>query len=127
MEAPLKELAEMGHWGSDGIGGKLACGELRQHRRKSLGSAFQYKATDFVVDKSGTFKIIFTPKDGSGVKEWEVYNFPGGGVGMGMYNTDEVSVRLLRGNCGHPLMDDRPALKCKKCCFGAVTGSSGSP
>lgn len=50
----------------------------------------QYKATDFVVDKSGTFKMVFTPKDGSGVKEWEVFNFPGGGVGMGMYNTDEV-------------------------------------
>uniref|UniRef100_A0A8C5JQ41 isocitrate dehydrogenase (NADP(+)) n=2 Tax=Passerellidae TaxID=1729112 RepID=A0A8C5JQ41_JUNHY len=49
----------------------------------------QYKATDFVVDKSGTFKMIFTPKDGSGTKEWEVFNFPGGGVGMGMYNTDE--------------------------------------
>uniref|UniRef100_A0A8C9NGZ0 isocitrate dehydrogenase (NADP(+)) n=1 Tax=Serinus canaria TaxID=9135 RepID=A0A8C9NGZ0_SERCA len=49
----------------------------------------QYKATDFVVDKSGTFKMIFTPKDGSGSKEWEVFNFPGGGVGMGMYNTDE--------------------------------------
>uniref|UniRef100_A0A8C2UJC8 Isocitrate dehydrogenase [NADP] n=1 Tax=Coturnix japonica TaxID=93934 RepID=A0A8C2UJC8_COTJA len=49
----------------------------------------QYKATDFVVDKSGTFKMVFTPKDGSGVKEWEVFNFPGGGVGMGMYNTDE--------------------------------------
>ncbi|NXI97346.1 IDHP dehydrogenase, partial [Psophia crepitans] len=49
----------------------------------------QYKATDFVVGKSGTFKIVFTPKDGSGAKEWEVYNFPGGGVGMGMYNTDE--------------------------------------
>uniref|UniRef100_A0A8I3MMS4 isocitrate dehydrogenase (NADP(+)) n=1 Tax=Canis lupus familiaris TaxID=9615 RepID=A0A8I3MMS4_CANLF len=49
----------------------------------------QYKATDFVVDRAGTFKIIFSPKDGSGAKEWEVYNFPGGGVGMGMYNTDE--------------------------------------
>ncbi|NXS04438.1 IDHP dehydrogenase, partial [Oxylabes madagascariensis] len=49
----------------------------------------QYKATDFVVDKSGTFKLVFTPKDGSGSKEWEVFNFPGGGVGMGMYNTDE--------------------------------------
>lgn len=54
----------------------------------------QYKATDFVVDKSGTFKLVFTPKDGSGSKEWEVFNFPGGGVGMGMYNTDEVLVGL---------------------------------
>ncbi|NWV28247.1 IDHP dehydrogenase, partial [Origma solitaria] len=49
----------------------------------------QYKATDFVVNKSGTFKMVFTPKDGSGSKEWEVFSFPGGGVGMGMYNTDE--------------------------------------
>nr|XP_048290858.1 isocitrate dehydrogenase [NADP], mitochondrial [Myodes glareolus] len=49
----------------------------------------QYKATDFVVDRAGTFKMVFTPKDGSAAKEWEVYNFPAGGVGMGMYNTDE--------------------------------------
>lgn len=63
----------------------------------------QYKATDFVVDKSGTFKLVFTPKDGSGSKEWEVFNFPGGGVGMGMYNTDEVLVGLqgsLQGSLG---------------------------
>ena len=43
-----------------------------------------------MVDRAGTFKIVFSPKDGSGAKEWEVYNFPAGGVGMGMYNTDEV-------------------------------------
>lgn len=53
-------------------------------------SFLQYKATDFVVDRAGTFKLVFTPKDGSSAKEWEVYNFPAGGVGMGMYNTDEV-------------------------------------
>lgn len=47
-----------------------------------------------MVDRAGTFKIIFSPKDGSGAKEWEVYNFPGGGVGMGMYNTDEVRLWL---------------------------------
>lgn len=46
------------------------------------------------MDRAGTFKIIFSPKDGSGAKEWEVYNFPGGGVGMGMYNTDEVRLWL---------------------------------
>lgn len=57
----------------------------------ALSFPLQYKATDFVVGKSGTFKMVFTPKDGSGAKEWEVYNFPGGGVGMGMYNTDEVT------------------------------------
>lgn len=50
----------------------------------------QYRATDFVVDQPGKFKIIFSPADGSAGKEWEVYDFPAGGCGMGMYNTDEV-------------------------------------
>lgn len=52
----------------------------------------QYRATDFVVTQPGKFKIIFSPADGSAGKEWEVYDFPAGGCGMGMYNTDEVSV-----------------------------------
>lgn len=51
----------------------------------------QYRATDFVVDQPGKFKIIFSPADGSSNKEWEVFDFPAGGCGMGMYNTDEVS------------------------------------
>jgi len=49
----------------------------------------QYKATDFVVSKPGKFEIIFTPDDGSEKKHWNVFDFKGGGVGMGMYNTDE--------------------------------------
>lgn len=54
-----------------------------------------------MVDRAGTFKMVFTPKDGSAAKEWEVYNFPAGGVGMGMYNTDEV--RLARASSPAPL------------------------
>ncbi|KAM9410409.1 isocitrate dehydrogenase [NADP], mitochondrial-like [Pholidichthys leucotaenia] len=49
----------------------------------------QYRATDFVINKPGKFRILFTPTDGSKEKEWEVYDFPAGGCGMGMYNTDE--------------------------------------
>ncbi|XP_059205837.1 isocitrate dehydrogenase [NADP], mitochondrial-like isoform X2 [Centropristis striata] len=49
----------------------------------------QYRATDFVVDQPGKFKMVFAPADGSKQKEWEVYDFPAGGCGMGMYNTDE--------------------------------------
>uniref|UniRef100_A0A6Q2XTD7 Isocitrate dehydrogenase [NADP] n=1 Tax=Esox lucius TaxID=8010 RepID=A0A6Q2XTD7_ESOLU len=49
----------------------------------------QYKATDFVITKAGKFKMVFTPADGSKGKEWEVFDFPSGGCGMGMYNTDE--------------------------------------
>ena len=52
----------------------------------------QYRATDFVVDQPGKFKMVFTPASGGAGKEWEVYDFPSGGCGMGMYNTDEVSV-----------------------------------
>uniref|UniRef100_A0A8C2XNC5 Isocitrate dehydrogenase [NADP] n=1 Tax=Cyclopterus lumpus TaxID=8103 RepID=A0A8C2XNC5_CYCLU len=49
----------------------------------------QYRATDFVVDQPGKFKMVFAPADGSQQKEWEVYNFLAGGCGLGMYNTDE--------------------------------------
>ena len=49
----------------------------------------QYKATDFVVDKPGKFEIVFKGDDGTEQK-MEVYKFEGaGGVGLGMYNTDE--------------------------------------
>lgn len=49
----------------------------------------QYRATDFVVKKKGKFTITFTPEDGSEPEVFDVYDFDGGGVAMGMYNTDE--------------------------------------
>eukprot|EP01098_Paradermamoeba_levis_P003940 TRINITY_DN1734_c0_g1_i2.p1 TRINITY_DN1734_c0_g1~~TRINITY_DN1734_c0_g1_i2.p1 ORF type:complete len:455 (-),score=166.27 TRINITY_DN1734_c0_g1_i2:137-1396(-) len=50
----------------------------------------QYKATDFVVKKAGKYEIVFTPDDGSEKTVYEVYKYPAtGGVGMGMFNTDE--------------------------------------
>ncbi len=48
----------------------------------------QYRATDMVLDKAGTFKVTFVPDDGSAPIEHEVYKFKGAGVGMAMYNTD---------------------------------------
>src|SRR6187431_674170 len=50
----------------------------------------QYKATDFVVPGPGTVTITYTPEAGSGAEpmEFEVANFPGGGIAMGMYNYD---------------------------------------
>lgn len=70
------------------------CVSIRLYEVKLDLFAFppQYRATDFVVTQPGKFKIIFSPADGSAGKEWEVYDFPAGGCGMGMYNTDEVSV-----------------------------------
>lgn len=48
----------------------------------------QYRATDFVVPKAGKFTMTYTPEDGSPPTEMEVFNFPSGGVMMGMYNLD---------------------------------------
>src|SRR5690606_6490758 len=48
----------------------------------------QYRATDMVVDKPGTFTMTFVPEDGSAPVEHEVFKFPSGGVLMGMYNLD---------------------------------------
>jgi isocitrate dehydrogenase len=59
----------------------------------------QYRATDFVVKKAGKFQMVFTPEDGSAPITWDVFNFPrDGGVGLGMYNTDE-SIRDFALSC----------------------------
>jgi isocitrate dehydrogenase len=49
----------------------------------------QYKATDFVVPGPGSLTISFQPADGSAPMEFEVAQFPGGGIAMGMYNFDD--------------------------------------
>jgi isocitrate dehydrogenase len=52
----------------------------------------QYRATDFVVPGEGRLTLTFTPADGSEPIEHEVFDFPGGGVAMSMYNLD-ASIR----------------------------------
>jgi isocitrate dehydrogenase len=49
----------------------------------------QYRATDMVVPGEGTLTLTYTPKNGSEPIELEVYDFPGGGVAMAMYNLDD--------------------------------------
>jgi len=49
----------------------------------------QYKATDFTVPGAGKLSIKWTPAEGGDAIEHEVYDFPGAGVAMGMYNLDE--------------------------------------
>ncbi|CAI9723511.1 dehydrogenase [NADP] cytoplasmic-like [Octopus vulgaris] len=49
----------------------------------------QYKATDFVVPGPGKVEIKFTPESGEPT-QYTVFDFKdGGGVAMGMYNTDQ--------------------------------------
>jgi isocitrate dehydrogenase len=49
----------------------------------------QYKATDFVVPGPGKVTITYQPADGAAPMEFEVADFPGGGVAMAMYNYDD--------------------------------------
>jgi isocitrate dehydrogenase len=58
----------------------------------------QYRATDFVVPGSGKLTIRFEPDTGGPVIEHEVFDFPGGGVAMAMYNLDE-SIRGFARAC----------------------------
>jgi isocitrate dehydrogenase len=58
----------------------------------------QYRATDLVVKKPGKFIIKYVPDDGSSGEEIEAFHFEGGGVIMGMYNTDE-SITAFAHSC----------------------------
>src|SRR5215469_16847813 len=50
----------------------------------------QYRATDFVVPGPGSVRISFAPATpGTAPLEFEVAEFSGGGVAMGMYNFDD--------------------------------------
>jgi isocitrate dehydrogenase len=64
----------------------------------------QYRATDFVVPGPGKLKLSWTAEDGSEVKEYDVFDFPGGGVAMGMYNLDESIRDFARASLNYGLM-----------------------
>jgi isocitrate dehydrogenase len=49
----------------------------------------QYRASDMVVAGEGSLTLTFTPKDGGEPIELDVYDFPGGGVALAMYNLDD--------------------------------------
>ncbi|MBF0268919.1 MAG: NADP-dependent isocitrate dehydrogenase [Alphaproteobacteria bacterium] len=58
----------------------------------------QYKATDFLVPGKGKLTMTFTPDDGGQPITHDVFQFPGAGVAMGMYNLDE-SIRGFARAC----------------------------
>ena len=49
----------------------------------------QYRATDVKVPGPGSLTLTFTPADGSQPMEMQVYEFPGSGVALAMYNLDD--------------------------------------
>ena len=58
----------------------------------------QYRATDLVIPGEGTLTMTYTPKNGDEPIELDVYDFPGGGVAMAMYNLDD-SIRDFARAC----------------------------
>jgi len=57
----------------------------------------QYRATDFTVPGPGRLTMTFEGEDGTKI-ERKVFQFPGGGVAMGMYNLDD-SIRDFARAC----------------------------
>ncbi|MER5650042.1 NADP-dependent isocitrate dehydrogenase [Streptosporangium sp. NPDC002524] len=49
----------------------------------------QYRATDLKVPGEGSLTLTYTPKDGSEPIELDVYDFPGPGIALAMYNLDD--------------------------------------
>ena len=49
----------------------------------------QYRATDFVVPGKGNLEIKWTSEDGKDEIKYEVFNFPGPGIALSMYNLDK--------------------------------------
>ncbi|MEE8562548.1 MAG: NADP-dependent isocitrate dehydrogenase [Alphaproteobacteria bacterium] len=60
--------------------------------------ADQYLATDFLVPGKGKLTIRFDPEDGGEAIEHEVFDFPGSGIAMSMYNLDD-SIRGFAQSC----------------------------
>jgi len=56
----------------------------------------QYRATDFVVPGKGKLTLTFQPEGGGEPMSFEVFDFPGGGVAMAMYNLDESIIGFAR-------------------------------
>src|SRR4051812_17250718 len=68
----------------------------------------QYRATDMVVPGEGALTLTFTPKDGGEPIELDVYDFPGGGVALAMYNLDDSIRDFARASMRYGLEREYP-------------------
>jgi isocitrate dehydrogenase len=68
----------------------------------------QYRATDLVVPGEGTLTLTFTPKDGGEPTELNVFEFPGAGVALAMYNLDESIRDFARASLNYGLQRNYP-------------------
>jgi len=68
----------------------------------------QYRATDLKVPGAGTLTLTFTPKDGSAPTELNVFEFPGAGVALAMYNLDDSIRDFARASLNYGLQRNYP-------------------
>lgn len=68
----------------------------------------QYKATDFKIPSKGKLMMKFVPADGGAPIEHEVFDFPGSGIAMGMYNLDESIQSFARSSLNYGLAKKYP-------------------
>ena len=68
----------------------------------------QYRATDFRFEGEGTLTMTFTPKDGGEPQQFEVFQSPGSGVAMGMYNLDDSIRDFARASLNYGLDRNYP-------------------
>ncbi|GAB4574956.1 MAG: NADP-dependent isocitrate dehydrogenase [Rhodothalassiaceae bacterium] len=83
----------------------------------------QYRATDFRVPGAGRLTMTFTPADGGKPVEYEVFEFPGAGVAMGMYNLDDSIRDFARASFNYGLQRGFPVyLSTKNTILNAYDG-----
>ena len=68
----------------------------------------QYRATDFRVPGKGKLTLTFVPEDGGETIEHEVFDFPGSGVAMAMYNLDDSIRDFARASLNYGIIRKYP-------------------
>lgn len=68
----------------------------------------QYKATDIKIPGAGKLTLSYQPADGGEAQTFEVFDFKGPGVAMGMYNVDESIEGFARACFNYALARNYP-------------------
>ena len=68
----------------------------------------QYRATDFQVQGKGKLEIKWTSENGKDEKNYEVFNFPGPGIALSMYNLDKSIEDFARSCFNYGLIKNWP-------------------
>jgi isocitrate dehydrogenase len=67
----------------------------------------QYRATDLKIPGKGKLTITFVGDDGKKIEQ-EVFDFPGSGIAMAMYNLDDSIIDFARASFNYGLMRNYP-------------------